>query len=287
MKGIEYTRSGEARRRLLNTLIRVDGQVAFVTDVRSRGGARDELVHGNYYGRRLYLREGTRLEDLTEEQRSHLIRSYSATLLRDSWPAVLDDTRRYAIRNQRDGERMGAVEDDTPGRLFDLSLEKILEDGHVEILDLPMSDDRIDLEPIKLGYAKIGNVWMFLRRIPGQGYSQGLHPNSVKAQAYRDVDSRRVSSAMLRSQGFVRMSLGRYPSFQEALNSVSSGEEVCCAFDINTAVVMSELGRVSIVYKNKMVADSNDASKGFRLGPKFEFMREELEQKGVQINDAA
>lgn len=291
MKGIEYSSRSTARRRLLNTAILVDGEVAFVEDVVPRRTAQPDspvedlqLVPGQVYGRRRYLNPEAR----TFQELSRVEREYYAVRITET-----DHFRERVRSNNRlieESMRRRLREEAPETGLWNLIVRKYTEEGRSsEVLEVPMSDDRVDLAPFRLGYTTIGEALVYLRRSPGATYTQGLHARNVRVEPVPSShDFYEVGHRTFGSPSFIRMVKGIYDPFEECVRKLELPDAPGgLAFTRDLAVVKTDMGRLGLYYKGKMIADTEKHEDGFRLGPRFFFMKEELMANGVKINDAA
>lgn len=129
---------------------------------------------------------------------------------------------------------------------------------------------------------------IFVSRLAAGGlYRQGLQSsNIVKTAASSGERLGNRDGASVTSCDFIKALNNNYPTVREALEMCFSYENTsACAFDSNYAVKVDDIGHITLIHRTRTVGTSYDEGESFNLVGRFKYLKEELIQLGVKIND--
>jgi hypothetical protein len=147
-----------------------------------------------------------------------------------------------------------------------------------------LSSKKFDLKPFPMGYFNSEGKALYASRRPVRQNKQGLSANTLII----DDDGRQRGGFgfedIIRDQGFCDMILGVYPSFKDAGDIID--KDGCNSVAISRAFALAmddDLG--ALILKNRGVSCglAFKGDRGFRLAPKYHFLKEELEEHKIPI----
>ena len=148
-----------------------------------------------------------------------------------------------------------------------------------------LSSRKFDLAPFRMGYFNHGGQAIFASRAPVRQNQQGLTSKNV---TFTDIRGRKSDimnfNEMLRSKGFVDMVNGVYPTFKEVGDMVGTKEQTSVAVSRLFAVGLDQdLEALVLLHKGIRCGIALKGDRGLRVSPKFQFLKEELEQCRIPL----
>lgn len=162
-------------------------------------------------------------------------------------------------------------------------------DSHIRLYTLngnfigiiPENDELFDISSPQLGYVNVrsssksinGRV-IYLERIPSRRYKQTLTPASVNAffpylKKGPESDASYVLETIWRSECFEDMLLGKYPTLEEAILSLSkvSPRTYAVAINRDVALYKNSFGQMKVYFKNDEVGYIRPGENIVRIPP--------------------
>lgn len=146
-----------------------------------------------------------------------------------------------------------------------------------------ITSKKFDLRPFKMGFMNYEGEAVYLSRIPQRQYTQGLKNNTLRAAMPSGKPFKGFGSVVT-AQAFVDCIKGKYPSIQEAMRTGASSVALSRDFAFTRD---EDLNLLILNYKDvKCGTKDMDSGHevGFRLSPKFKFLKESLEQARIPAN---
>jgi len=122
----------------------------------------------------------------------------------------------------------------------------------------------LDISPIPVGYLQLNRIAPYVSRIPRRTWKFGLSTDNCAFGGY-------PMKAVIFTENFVDMVLGKYPSYKEVLNKK---EEGTYAFSRNWAVRLTS-ATAHLYYRGKQVGFADEEPV---LSSAYRFLREDLEE---------
>ena len=130
----------------------------------------------------------------------------------------------------------------------------------------------LNINPVKLGYLNDGHRALYLTRTPmREDWRQGLRSRSIRAIGY---DGLHYEPAPVSLKHTI---LGIYPMLSECISFVKIGIMESMAFSRNFAVKGDNI----LTYKGKWDVGTITDTKDYTLSPKFDWVRETLDEELV------
>lgn len=148
-----------------------------------------------------------------------------------------------------------------------------------------LSSRKFDLSPFKMGYFNHKGKAYYVSRAPVRQYKQGLTAKNctivdVKGKPVRDI----TFDLMLRTEGFVDMVNGKYPSFKQAGAMLGDEEQSSVAVSRTFAFVIDhELDSLFLLHKGIRCGMALKDDRAIRVPGKFQFLKEEMEDCRIPI----
>lgn len=147
-----------------------------------------------------------------------------------------------------------------------------------------LSSKKFDLAPFKMGYINYGRDAYFLARTPVRQYKQGLSGATLTST---DVMGKKVPLSfadLIQKQAFVDMFDGKYPSFRDAGELLGEEKNNSVAISRTFAFTLDhELEALYLLHKGVKCGLAYKKDRGIRVPPKFNFLREEMEESRIPI----
>jgi hypothetical protein len=154
------------------------------------------------------------------------------------------------------------------------------EDNSIDFT-VPLRDPNLAVNTFKLGYVNNTDGYVyFAARKPLRRYKQGLAEENVTFLSSNGLENAGVVSIFKKEFG--NMLTGRYPSLNDALEQVKGGYARQIAFHKRMFVEQDPLGIQVLYYRNKKIGYS-EGSFNFKLKPDQFFLKEQLQESGVQL----
>lgn len=141
--------------------------------------------------------------------------------------------------------------------------------GTARNIEAPLAE--FDLEPIKLGYVNKTRDCVYTMRIPARHWRQGIRNNTLHVRGGR---------LNLNSRYLINCVRGIYPSMEDCIEAIETGECTERAFSRRFKVGGREAAGYTIYLKDRLVAYATRGILGYNFNyvPGKEFAREDLEQ---------
>lgn len=148
-----------------------------------------------------------------------------------------------------------------------------------------LSSRKFDLSPFKMGYMNDKGRATFVSRAPVRQNKQGLTSNVTTFQDMMGRRSEDVSfNTMIRSQGFVDMVAGKYPSFQECGDMLDNKDILSVALSRSFAFSIDhDLEALFLTHKGVRCGMVTRGQKAIKIPQKFHFLKEEMEEFRIPI----
>lgn len=289
-----YTRRDEARRRLLRSIVKLNGDPVYITDVFTT--ARDRRrgpFFGDQLGDLLYVNpEGfADLDGEWEEYMEEQDYRFSYVHSDDDWELryqqARDNNEIFLRRWSQAGDDGGRG--DAPNNPSGLSVSCfVVDDPHETAKQATIEE--LDLTPFKLGMVNnTGARAVHVQRLPNRrNYSQGITDGNVLiTHLVNDIASHNCPPRIGRFSPELGAALrGNYPTLRSILADLPNQREeiVAQAFSRDMSVVINtKLGLCILYYKGRQVGYSEDGSV-FKISPNYGFLEECLVKQGVTLH---
>ncbi len=296
----KYNRMSMARRRLLGSLVLYSGELHLVQDlvITALGAEQGEaqvlgraLRHKEVIAGYMFINHNVQQPPYHEDPDivRHFSRRYQELDLTPDghlMPGLMlnETIRREAERALRANNNPRPRNDrllDNPS-VLELLLRPL---GRSDLLRVPQTDKKLNCNSFKLGMVNLRNgCTVHISRDPVRRYSQGL--TSENSRTFTIGGDRRVSwnAVLSNAKEFNQALSGEYPPLNEVLKNIADGSYRCRAFSRHMALSLDDgLGIIVLWYKNLKVGHA--ISEGmFHLGPRYRFLKEDLENKGVKVH---
>lgn len=155
-----------------------------------------------------------------------------------------------------------------------------------------LSDPKFEYHSMRLGYVNGRNHAVYLSRMPARKIKQGLYndnilitklPSAVDEAGGRNAAPRMTFQQIMKTQGFVDMCAGEYPTFDKVLKSMKAdGEVVSQAFSRQLALQKDGLGVLNLYYRGERVALSDNGDV-FKTSADYSFLKEVMAENGIKF----
>lgn len=148
-----------------------------------------------------------------------------------------------------------------------------------------LSSKKFDLAPFPMGYVNHNGQASFVTRNPVRQNKQGLVAATTIITNIKGQKSEEIGfNDLLRSQGFVDMVNGNYPSFKEAGESLGNKDHSSVAVSRMFAFVIDhELEALYLLHKGIRCGLALKNDRALKVPPKFHFLKEEMEECRIPL----
>lgn len=146
-----------------------------------------------------------------------------------------------------------------------------------------ISSGKFDLTPFRMGFVNLNGDAVYLSRNSARQNRQGLGERTLSAQALKEDVALPRFTALIREQAFVDCIKGKYPPVEQALKKLQEANVNSVAISREYAVAKHDtLDELLVIYhKNTVVGFMETSGKAFKLGKKFQFLKQELEERNI------
>ena len=152
---------------------------------------------------------------------------------------------------------------------------------------LPLTPKEFEIHKLpSLGYVDTADYSFYLNRRSNRQGKQGFCRTNINIP---NNNTGRVPAFenLLASRQFLNMLTNKYPKMEEVFDKVLKSEEpIMQSFSKIFALSIDDMESVSLWNRGLKVAVANNPKKygpQFRLPPKFQYLREELQENGIRI----
>ena len=148
-----------------------------------------------------------------------------------------------------------------------------------------LSSKKFDLATPRLGYFNNKGEAVFVSRTPVRQYQQGLTKKTASLYDCHGKPVRNLDfSGMVKSQGFVDMINGKYPSFQEVGDMIEDKDNSSVALSASFAFrVDHDLDALILLHKGTRCGLALKGDKALKIPQKFHFLRQEMEECRIPL----
>jgi hypothetical protein len=146
--------------------------------------------------------------------------------------------------------------------------------------EIHSSDEDLQVTNLNLGYCNRGSKAYYIVRAPVRRYKQGIDSGSCYAVPPGE-NPKQIGKEYVSSQEFYNMLEGKYPTYEEALKSLSR-DVLIRAFSRKLAVAQDELGLYKLHYYSQPVAFLGRKDK-FIVPKRFEHYAPIINRYGIEL----
>ena len=158
------------------------------------------------------------------------------------------------------------------------------------IENIHTSDEDLDVSAFpNMGYGNYRGVARYFTRIPNRRTANGVTTTNCcfwTRNPDGSLSSNNVGREVLLNVDFHQMLRGKYPSFEDALKTVSSHQAQSVAVNRKLAIMEDEVGLIKLSYFARPIAVYNDKKDLFMVSERLEHYVPIIKMLGVQNCEA-
>lgn len=154
-------------------------------------------------------------------------------------------------------------------------------------LEVQLDDPALDITNMRVGYINTDTDAVWCERFPYQGTTQGLNNNNINTRTVNAGTGKEPHwsfSDLMEIGDINQMFVGGYPRMQEVVAKFNESDSVrSIAFNRIFAVSRDEKRGDFLIHYKGEAAGGGDLSRGFTLGRKFTYLKEQLQELGINV----